>query len=162
MPVFRFKITRRALTLLAALPLSGVAPAVSACEEPSYTTHREYEGFELRRYATRLVVETRVAGDFYQARHEAFGRLFACISGNNNAGSTVTMTVPVTSNPEGDRIGMAVPVTSDTTGRAHHMQFFVPSACATEAGADGRSRATIHAEPHPAADAGPLSPCVRS
>jgi hypothetical protein len=148
--------------MLAALLLSGVLPAVSADEEPSHTTEREHQGFEMRRYAPRLVVDTRVAGDFWQARSEAFGRLFACIIGNNNAGSKVSMTVPVTSSSEGDRIGMTVPVTSDTTGRAHHMQFFVPSACPSEAGADGRSRATIHAEPHPAADVGPLSPCVRS
>jgi hypothetical protein len=105
---------------------------VSAYEEPSYTTEREYEGFELRRYAPRLVVETRVAGDFATGRNEAFGRLFAYISGNNNAGAKVSMTVPVTSSSDGSRIAMTVPVTSETNGREQRMQFFVPSAYTAE------------------------------
>ena len=54
-----------------------------AIEEPEYRVVKEYEGFELRRYAAFLIAATEVQGEFDAAGNRGFRILFDYISGNN-------------------------------------------------------------------------------
>jgi hypothetical protein len=117
---------RRAGVLATLAALFGAAAPVSAYEEPHYSVERAYEGFELRRYAPQLVVETTVRGEFDAARNAAFRRLFRYISGANRPGEKIAMTVPVTS-ARGEKIAMTVPVTSRDDAEGTVMRFVVPS-----------------------------------
>lgn len=74
------------------LLLAGNAMAV---EEAKYNVLREEDGFELREYASHILAETTVEGEFEDAGNEAFGRLFKYISGNNKQQHKVAMTSPV-------------------------------------------------------------------
>lgn len=119
---------RTLAALLLLTTLFGVVAPVSAYEEPKYTVEHSYEGFELRRYAPLLVVETTARGDFDAARNEAFMRLFRYISGANRARAEIAMTAPVTSAKQSEKIAMTIPVTSAATaGGDMAMQFVVPS-----------------------------------
>ena len=53
----------------------------------------------MRDYASHLVAETTVAGDFENTGNVAFGRLAGFIFGKNSAGEKMNMTVPVTHLP---------------------------------------------------------------
>jgi hypothetical protein len=121
-------LLRHGAALLLAFTLIGASTPVSAYEEPKYTVEGTHEGFELRRYAPQLVVETTTRGDFDAARNEAFRRLFRYISGANRSQAKISMTVPVTTAGSGEKIAMTIPVTSaGTPGGGTVMQFVVPS-----------------------------------
>lgn len=113
---------------LLAITLIGASTTVSAYEEPKYTVESAHDGYELRRYAPQLVVETTTRGDFDGARNEAFRRLFRYIAGANRTQAKIAMTVPVTSAGGSEKIAMTIPVTSaGTSGGGTVMQFVVPS-----------------------------------
>ena len=83
-----------------------VANTVSAYEEPEYEVLQQTDEYEIRQYASYLVAETRVSGDFDRTGNAAFRRLAGYIFGDNrsstsneaNAAASVSMnmTVPVT------------------------------------------------------------------
>lgn len=118
-------------TVLLAAFLSGMWPgAAPAYEEPDYSVVRTEEGFELRRYAPYLVVETDAPGTFSDSRSGAFRRLFAYISGENVAKQEIEMSVPVvTSRAEdaGVEIEMTAPVVTQAAAEGRTMQFVLPS-----------------------------------
>lgn len=118
-------------TLLLSAPLAALAAALPATpamaiEEPPFTVEQAYEGFELRRYAPMLVVET--AAD---SRNAAFRRLFNYIAGSNLAQQKIEMTAPVVMNPPtsaGERIEMTAPVLTQRDGAGPEtMQFVLPT-----------------------------------
>ena len=96
-------------------------------ETPSYQVVRSEGCIELREYAPRLVVQTRVEGSMEQGSSEAFNRLAGYIFGKNEAGRKVEMTAPVTMEPQSTRIPMTAPVTMESSGESTLMQFAVPS-----------------------------------
>lgn len=88
-------------------------PAV-AYEQPKYDVVKQYEGFELRRYAPYVVAETVVSGDFDEVGNKAFRILVKYISGENRKEHEIPMTAPVTQTPDaatGEKIAMTAPVT---------------------------------------------------
>ena len=99
-------------------------------EEPAYTVlDRPADNVEIRRYAPRLAAEV----DLERAGvvdGQAFGLLFAYISGANRgtsgASQRVAMTVPVdVARPE--RIAMTAPVETAPNDRMTRMRFFLPA-----------------------------------
>ena len=64
-----------------------------AIEEPEYRVVKEYEGFELRRYAAFLIAATEVQGEFDAAGNRGFRILFDYISGNNEQAELVNPTI---------------------------------------------------------------------
>ena len=98
-------------------------------EQPPYTVRQEIaEAVQIRDYAPRVAVETSVeSADSKAASSEAFGRLFAYITGANTGGTMVSMTAPVEMRGgEGKMIAMTAPVQTDATGKATTMRFFLP------------------------------------
>jgi hypothetical protein len=99
-----------------------------AYEEPSYDVVEAHEGFELRRYAPMLVVETDMPGGRDAGGNAAFRRLFDYIAGNNRSQQRIEMTVPVVMGPASQKIEMTVPVlTQPGSGGAPTMQFVLPA-----------------------------------
>lgn len=79
-------------------------------ESPTYEVVARNEGFELRRYAPRVVAETTVqAGSRREATREGFRRLAGYIFGGN---LKVAITTPVEAAPQSQRISMTTPVES--------------------------------------------------
>lgn len=116
---------------IAALALSLSAtwttPAM-AYEEPPHEVVQVHEGFDLRRYAPMLVVETDMPGGRDAGGNAAFRRLFDYIAGNNRARQKIEMTVPVVMGPAGEKIDMTVPVlTQPGAGGEPTMQFVLPA-----------------------------------
>ncbi|CAA6822604.1 MAG: SOUL heme-binding protein [uncultured Sulfurovum sp.] len=83
-------------------------------EEPKYTVIQKNETFEVREYASYLVAQTKVTGNFDEIGGKAFKILFKYISGENQAQSKIKMTAPVLQEKEkkeeGQKIQMTAPV----------------------------------------------------
>lgn len=97
--------------------LASCASMVNKVEEPSYTVEQAHAGFEVRRYAPRVVAETTVPGPADQAGNQAFKVLAGYIFGNNKGDQKIAMTAPVTQTAESVRIAMTAPVTQSTSGQ---------------------------------------------
>lgn len=96
------KITRQLLGLMAAalpLILTLWTTPLMATEEPAFELVGEYQDFELRRYASYLVAEVTVTGDFDDVGSQAFGVLAGYIFGDNQPGEKMAMTAPVSQRP---------------------------------------------------------------
>jgi len=64
-------------------------------QEQKYKVVADCDGYEVRHYASCVVAEVKVDGDFDAAGSQAFGSLFKFISGSNGAGEKISMTAPV-------------------------------------------------------------------
>jgi len=103
----------------------------SGSETPSYEVVRTLgEDIEIRDYPERAAVGVTVAeGGGFSARSRAFRALFRYISGDNQGGEEVAMTVPVETGGSGGReIDMTVPVETAAEADRLRMRFFLPSA----------------------------------
>ncbi|MDH5487568.1 MAG: heme-binding protein [Gammaproteobacteria bacterium] len=101
---------KQLLTGIILLLAGGTAVAT---EEPKYEVIKQYEAFELRRYAPQLLAETEVTGEFKDVGNQAFRILADFIFGNNRQQEKISMTAPVSMQPtgEGEKIAMTAPVT---------------------------------------------------
>lgn len=99
-----------------------------AYDEPRYERVATHEGFELRRYAPMLVVETDMPGGRDAGGNAAFRRLFGYISGGNQGRQPIEMTVPVVMGPTGEKIEMTTPVLTQPGGaEPPTMRFVLPA-----------------------------------
>ena len=83
-----------------------MASAADAYEEPEYEVLQQTEDYEIREYASYLVAETRISGDFDHSGNAAFRRLAGYIFGDNRRATqngsddiesvSMKMTIPVT------------------------------------------------------------------
>ncbi len=96
-------------------------------DEPAYTIELRDGSFEVRRYAPRVVAETRVAGTRDDAANEGFRRIAAYIFGGNHRAERVAMTAPVSQRASGERIAMTAPVSQRGGGAAWTVAFTMPS-----------------------------------
>jgi hypothetical protein len=99
-----------------------------ATEEPRYEVVRQFETFELRRYAPQLLAETEIAGEFDDVGNRAFRILADFIFGNNQRQEKISMTAPVSQRPTaGEKIAMTAPVTqtAKADGRGTYVFSFV-------------------------------------
>lgn len=71
--------------------------ATMALEEPQFDVVRRADDYEIRLYASHLVVEVDVYGDLDEAGNPAFGILAGYIFGDNGSAEKMAMTAPVTS-----------------------------------------------------------------
>lgn len=83
-----------------------MASVANAYEEPEYEVLQQTDDYEIREYASYLVAETRVDGDFDRTGNAAFQRLAGYIFGDNrraisnspedSESVSMKMTIPVT------------------------------------------------------------------
>lgn len=103
---------------------------VESAEEAPYQLVQQEGQFEIRDYQPVVVAETRVNASFKKAGNVAFRRLFAYISGENEAQEKIAMTAPVVAESNnassGEKIAMTTPVTSQKDGEAWRYRFVLP------------------------------------
>lgn len=97
-------------------------------EKPPYVVERKQDGFEVRRYDTRVVAETTVGeGEWEEALREGFRRLAGYIFGANSGKQELGMTAPVTaSGKHPEKIAMTAPVTASKEETGVTVTFTMP------------------------------------
>jgi hypothetical protein len=105
--------THTARLVLGALLLTNGAHAL-AIEEPDYQVLDKKDAYEIRRYASYIVAEVDVDGDFKSSGGSAFRILAGYIFGDNQGGTKMAMTAPVETRAaeNGTTMNMTAPVTT--------------------------------------------------
>ena len=111
----------------AAVVAVGLLPAIShAIEEPTFTTVRSLEGFDVREYAAYTVAEVLVSADANDAGSRAFPILAGYIFGKNKGERKMAMTAPVTQAAVPMKLEMTAPVTQTPAAGGYLVQFVLP------------------------------------
>ncbi|CAA6823483.1 MAG: Heme-binding protein [uncultured Sulfurovum sp.] len=87
--------------------------ALMAIEEPNYIVVQTNDTYEIRKYNSYLVAQTKVSGSFDEMGKKAFNILFKYISGENKKREKIKMTAPViqeNAKRKGQKISMTAPV----------------------------------------------------
>ena len=98
---------------------------VESVEEAPYQLIQQDKQFEIRDYEPLVVAETLVIASHKEAGSKAFRKLFAYISGENEANTEISMTAPVISESS-ETITMTAPVTAEKEGEAWRYSFVLP------------------------------------
>lgn len=104
--------------------MSGVAMAI---EEPKFSVETKTEHYEIRKYETVLVAETKVESEFESAGNQAFRILADYIFGNNKSKTKISMTAPVSQQAVSEKIAMTAPVSQIKSGTGYLVQFTMPN-----------------------------------
>jgi hypothetical protein len=119
------------MRLLTGLLFFICAGSAMATEEPSYTVLEQSGDFELRAYNPMIVAETQVSGPMDDASGAGFRLIADYIFGNNTSrtggNKVISMTAPVTMEPESEKISMTAPVSMEQTGEQWRVHFVMPS-----------------------------------
>jgi hypothetical protein len=104
-----------------------LARDAQANEEAKFKVIESEGERELRQYASHIVAETFVEGDFNEADNEAFRRLAAYINGQNRRKQTIPMTAPVSQEADSVKIPMTAPVNQEKAGDKWRLTFLMPA-----------------------------------
>jgi hypothetical protein len=122
---------RKLLVLSLVLTLFFVLPSIieeaMAIEKAKYSILEKEGNYELRKYEPYIVAETIVEGDFDEVGNEGFRRLFDYISGKNRKRQKISMTAPVSQEPESEKISMTAPVNQVRVGEKYRITFLMPA-----------------------------------
>jgi len=101
-----------------------------AIEEPKYTVIEKSGAFELRAYGPKIIAETLVPGSLDKASSAGFRLIADYIFGNNTSrtgdNEKISMTAPVTMEPQSEKISMTAPVSMEQTGGQWRVHFVMP------------------------------------
>ena len=114
---------------LLAFLISGNSLAI---EEPNYEIALSQGEFELRRYAPHIIAATYVVGDFGNVGSEGFRRLAGYIFGGNRSRQQISMTAPVTLDPQSEKLAMTAPVSQQSSGDKWRIAFVMPASYTME------------------------------
>jgi len=98
-----------------------------AIEEAKYDVVRSDAPFEVRDYATSVVAEVVVKGEFKEVGNRAFRKLFRYISGDNKTQVKISMTAPVSQESTSEKIAMTAPVAQQETDGGWAVSFMMPA-----------------------------------
>jgi SOUL heme-binding protein len=116
----------RPLTTAIALVASQGCATVTGVKEPTFAVEAHERDFEIRRYETRVVAETRIVGTRKDADTEGFRRLAGYIFGANRQKTKLAMTAPVGQDAEPRKLAMTAPVGQRAEGEAWTVSFTMP------------------------------------
>jgi len=97
-----------------------------ATEEPKFSVESKTESYEIRKYDSVLVAETKIEDSFDEAGNKAFRVLADYIFGNNKSKTKIDMTAPVTQLSSGEKISMTAPVSQVRDRNGFLVQFTMP------------------------------------
>lgn len=117
-----------AIGVLGLVAVVAPAAAARAIEEPPYDVVEEFDGFEVRAYAKRVVAQTRVGGDSREASGAGFQILAAYIFGGNRSRASIAMTAPVGQARASETIAMTAPVGQRKDADRWIITFTMPAA----------------------------------
>tara|TARA_B100000700_G_scaffold300073_1_gene367772 strand:- start:70 stop:708 length:639 start_codon:yes stop_codon:yes gene_type:complete len=105
--------------------------SVRNIEEPSYIVIDKKDGYEIRKYDSYIIAQTRIVGapTRSMATNQGFSVIADYIFGNNTKRQTVAMTVPVnTQEVDYEKIAMTVPVNTEKGegARSYTVSFVMP------------------------------------
>lgn len=107
------------------------AEPIMAVEEPEYTVTETSGNYELRTYSPRILAETLVSGSVDSASTAGFRLIADYIFGNNTtrtgANEKISMTAPVSIEPESEKISMTAPVSMRQADGQWLVHFVMPS-----------------------------------
>jgi hypothetical protein len=113
--------------ILAAILISLGGMNAMAVEEAKYTVAEKAGACELRDYEPVVLAETVVTGSIEEAGNAAFRRLFAYISGANQATNKIAMTAPVSQEARSEKIAMTAPVSQERAKDGWAVSFMMPA-----------------------------------
>ena len=94
---------------------------------PKYEVIYKEKNFEIRRYQSYLIAQTKVEGSYKQGSTKAFRILASYIFGKNEQKSKIAMTSPVKIQNTSTTIAMTSPVKIKTNDKSLTMSFAMPS-----------------------------------
>ena len=97
-----------------------------ATQEPTFVLESKKENYEIRKYKSMLVAETKIIAQFDDAGSKAFKILADYIFGNNKTKLKLEMTAPVTQQSPSEKIEMTAPVSQIKTQEGFLVQFTMP------------------------------------
>ncbi len=102
---------------------------VMAIEEPAYSVISKNQSYEIRKYASVIVAETKVDADFENAGNQAFRILAGYIFGGNKSKTKIAMTAPVNqmAAAASEKIEMNAPVSMSKSQSGFLVQFTMPT-----------------------------------
>ena len=119
------------IMVAAVVMLMGVK-GVMAIEEAPYKILQASDKFDIRDYTPHILAETIVDGDHEGAGNKAFKKLFRYISGDNRSRKKISMTAPVSQEPQGEKIPMTAPVGQQRVQNAWAVSFMMPASYTLE------------------------------
>lgn len=118
-------------TVIMVLGSLFIAGFVMAIEEPNYAIIEKLDNFELRSYEPRIVAQTLVSGSMDKASNDGFRRISDYIFGNNRTDDgtqqKVSMTVPVTLQPQSENISMTTSASLSQSDGQWRVEFLMPN-----------------------------------
>lgn len=106
---------------------------VRTIEKPAYTIIENRGGYEVRKYESYIVAETKVSGNRQEAVTTGFQIIADYIFGNNVSKKGIAMTAPVLESQVSEKISMTSPVLStESTVGDRVIAFVLPSAYTLE------------------------------
>ncbi len=97
-----------------------------AIEEPQYIVESKALHYEIRKYGSIVVAETKIESDFENAGNQAFKILAGYIFGANKSKTKIAMTAPVNQEAVSEKIEMTAPVTQTKGTSGFLVQFTMP------------------------------------
>jgi effector-binding domain-containing protein len=98
----------------------------SNVEQAQYTVAKNADGYEIRTYASQIVAQTTVEGEYEEALNEGFRIIAGYIFGGNTAKQKVAMTAPVTEQATSENVAMTAPVMAGLEKGPRTVAFVMP------------------------------------
>ena len=107
-----------------------ISNSIMATDEPDFNLILKEDKFEIREYASKIIAQVEVFGDFDDASSKGFKILADYIFGNNTSAdgnSRIEMTAPVEMEPLPQKINMTKPVLTEGNDNAWIVSFIMPN-----------------------------------
>ena len=107
-----------------------ISNSIMATDEPDFNLILKEDKFEIREYASKIIAQVEVFGDFDDASSKGFKILADYIFGNNKSkdgNSRIEMTAPVEMEPLPQKINMTKPVLTEGNDNTWIVSFIMPN-----------------------------------
>ena len=107
-----------------------ISNSIMATDEPDFNLILKEDKFEIREYASKIIAQVEVFGDFDDASSKGFKILADYIFGNNTStdgNSRIEMTAPVEMEPLPQKINMTKPVLTEGNDNTWIVSFIMPN-----------------------------------
>ena len=107
-----------------------ISNSIMATDEPDFNLILKEDKFEIREYASKIIAQVEVFGDFDDASSKGFKILADYIFGNNTStdgNSRIEMTAPVEMEPLPQKINMTKPVLTEGSDNNWIVSFIMPN-----------------------------------
>ena len=107
-----------------------ISNSIMATDEPDFNLILKEDKFEIREYASKIIAQVEVFGDFDDASSKGFKILADYIFGNNTStdgNSRIEMTAPVEMEPLAQKINITKPILTEGSDNNWIVSFIMPN-----------------------------------